>query len=66
MYGFNSPAKGEYVCMLRHQMIMFELSNNRHCIIISNRVVDQVKGLIRMNYFCVEQSNLEIHSNLQT
>jgi len=41
--------------MLRHQMTKFELSNNQHSIIISSRVVDQVKGLIRISYFCVKQ-----------
>ncbi len=58
--------KRELVCMLQHWMTMFKLSNIWHYIFISSRVVDQVKGLIRMSCSCVEQPNLEIWSNLQT
>jgi hypothetical protein len=46
-------------------MIMFELSNNQHYILVSRKVVNQVKGLIKMNYSCVKQLNLKIWSNLQ-
>jgi hypothetical protein len=49
MYGFNNLGKGELTCMLEHWMIMFKLSNNQHYIFISTRVVDQVKGLIRVS-----------------
>jgi len=28
------------ICVLQHQMIMFELSENQHCILISSKVVD--------------------------
>jgi hypothetical protein len=53
MYGFNSRGKGKLACMLQHQMIMFDLSNNQHCIFILSKVVAQVKGLIRASCFCV-------------
>jgi hypothetical protein len=66
MYGFNSLGKGELVYMLQHQMIMFKISKNWHYIFISSKVVDQVKGLRRVSYFCVKHPNLEIQSNLQT
>jgi hypothetical protein len=46
--------------MLQHYMIMFKLSNNQHYIFISSRVVDQVKGLIRVSCSYVEQPNMEI------
>jgi hypothetical protein len=60
MYDFNCIGKGEFVCMLRHYMIMFKLSNNQHYIFISSKVVDQIKGLIRVSCSCVEQPNIEI------
>jgi hypothetical protein len=40
-------------------MIMFKHSNNQHCIFISSKVIDQLKGLTRVSCFCIEQSNLE-------
>jgi hypothetical protein len=48
MYGLNNLAKWEHVYMLGHWMTMFKLSNNWHCILISSKVIDQVKGLVRM------------------
>jgi hypothetical protein len=52
--------------VLQRRMTMFEFSNNQHCILISSRVVDQVKGLIRVDYYGVKQPNMEIQNNLQT
>jgi hypothetical protein len=64
MYGFSNWGKGEPICVLQRRMIMFEFSNNQHCILISSKVVDQVKGVIRMNCFGIEQPNMEIRNNL--
>jgi hypothetical protein len=52
--------------VLQCRMTMFEFSNNQHCILISSKVVDQVKGLIRVNWSGVKHPNMEIRNNLQT
>jgi hypothetical protein len=62
----QSKKRGAYLYTTTFDDLIFEFSSKQHCITISRRVVHWIKGLIKLNFFCVNKPNLMTKSNLQT